>query len=71
MNVQIDAPAKDKITITVMDGMGRTAKTLQAAVEAGSNTVAVDVSNIPAGNYLLSVTCEGNCQPVVRKFVKE
>lgn len=71
VNLIIEAPVKDNITITVLDAMGHLTKTLQAAVEAGSNTVGIDLSHTDAGSYLVRVTCTSNCQPVVSKFIKE
>jgi hypothetical protein len=71
LNVLIDAPAKDNITITVMDGVGRIVKTQRMLVDAGSNTLELNVANLAAGSYLLKVSCDSNCQSAVNKFIKE
>lgn len=71
LNVLIDAPAKDNITITVMDGVGRIVKTQRMLVDAGSNTLELNVANLAAGSYLLKVSCDSNCQSAVSKFIKE
>lgn len=71
VNLLVDAPAKDNITIVITDAMGRMVKTQRAFVDAGSNTVQVDVAGFAQGSYLLRVTCDSNCPTVTTKFVKE
>jgi hypothetical protein len=71
VNLLVDAPARDNLTIVVTDGVGRIVKTQRAFVDVGSNTVQLDVAGLAQGSYLLRATCDSNCQPVTTKFVKE
>ena len=71
LNVLVDAPQKDNITIQVIDGVGRIVKTQRNGVDAGSNTVQLSVTGLAQGTYYIRVTCDSNCESVLSKFVKE
>ncbi|HUC82448.1 MAG TPA: GDSL-type esterase/lipase family protein [Flavisolibacter sp.] len=71
VNLLVDAPVKENITIMATDAVGRLIKTQRALVDAGSNTVQMDVAGLAKGSYLLRVSCEKDCQPLTIKFVKE
>lgn len=71
VNLLVEAPAKDNLTITVMDAVGRIVRTQRSFVDAGSNTLQVDVSGFAQGSYLIKVTCENGCQTLTGKFIKE
>jgi hypothetical protein len=71
VNILVEAPQKDNITVTVMDGVGRVVKTQRNGVDAGSNTVQVSVTGLAQGSYYIKVTCDSNCESVTSKFVKE
>lgn len=71
VNLLVDAPAKDEITLVVTDAVGRIIKTQRAFVDAGSNTVQMDVAPLAQGTYLIKVSCNSNCQSVTTRFVKQ
>ncbi len=71
LNVLVDAPARDNINVQVMDALGRVVKTQRMTVDAGSNTLELNVTNLSAGSYLLKISCDNNCLGAVSKFVKE
>lgn len=71
LNVLVEAPAKNTVTIQVMDAMGRLVKTQRNLVDAGSNTLELNVTGLSLGSYVLKISCENGCQPVVGKFIKE
>lgn len=71
LNMVIDAPQKDNILLEVLDAVGRTIKAQRTAVEAGSNTIQLNVSNLTMGTYFIRVSCTNNCETTITKFVKE
>jgi hypothetical protein len=71
VNLMVDAPQKDNLTIMVMDAVGRLVKTQRSFVDQGSNTLQVDVTGLAQGSYLIKVTCESGCQTLTGKFIKE
>ena len=70
LNLLVDAPRKDNVTLFVIDAVGRVVQTRKTSVDAGANTFALDVSTLSNGTYLLKLTCEGGCEPTLSKFVK-
>jgi Secretion system C-terminal sorting domain len=71
VNVIIDAPKRDNVTLVVMDVNGKTVKQQLVNVEIGSNTVPVEISNLAQGAYLVKVICKENCETTVAKFNKQ
>ena len=71
LNLLVDAPGKDNVTIMVMDGVGRVVKTQRTLVETGSNTLAVNVTGLSQGSYVVKVTGETSKETAVSKFIKE
>ena len=72
VNVIIDAPNRDKITVVVTDMAGKTVIQQQANVDTGSNTVPVDIAKLAGGSYLVKLTCQSSdCQTAAAKFNKQ
>jgi hypothetical protein len=71
VNLVIDAPRREDVTIMVMDLSGKTLSKKSVNVEIGSNTVPVEIGNLTAGSYLVRVTCKSGCETAVSKFVKQ
>jgi hypothetical protein len=71
INVLVNAPSKDNITIAVMDAVGRVVKTQKNGVDAGSNTVEVSLTGLAQGAYMIKITCDSNCESSVSRFIKE
>ena len=72
VNVIIEAPQRDRITILVADMGGKTVKQQMASVELGSNTVPVDVAKLASGSYLIKLKCESSdCETASAKFNKQ
>ena len=71
INVLVNAPSKDNITIAVMDAVGRVVKTQRNGIDAGSNTVEISLTGLSQGTYMVKITCDSNCEPAVSRFVKE
>lgn len=71
VNVLIDAPLKDKLTLLVINTAGKTVLQRTVNVEAGSNTIPVNISMLANGSYLVKLVCSSNCETAVSKFVKQ
>ncbi len=72
VNVLIDAPQRDDVTLVVMDVLGKTVKQKVVNVETGSNTVPVDIGSLASGSYMVKVLCRSaDCESAVSKFVKQ
>lgn len=71
VNVLIAAPGKDNITLIVTDMAGRIVTRRIVNVEAGSNTVPVDISRLNSGSYLVRIICSEGCDAGTGKFVKQ
>ncbi|HEV7780212.1 MAG TPA: GEVED domain-containing protein, partial [Chitinophagaceae bacterium] len=71
INVIIATPSRDKVTIRVIDITGKTVVLKLAEIEAGTNTIPLDISRINNGTYIVKLECSGNCENAVSKFVKQ
>lgn len=72
VNVIIDAPQRDDITVLVTDMAGKTVKQQLANVDIGSNTVPVDIANLASGSYLVKLLCKSSdCAIAAGKFNKQ
>ena len=72
VNVLIDAPRRDDVTVVLMDVLGKTIKQKVVNVEIGSNTVPVEIGSLASGSYLVKVLCKSSdCETAVSKFAKQ
>lgn len=71
LNVRISTPARDKVTLLVTDMTGRTILQKVADIEAGSNTIPVDISRFTIGSYLLKLVGSNNGESISVRFVKQ
>ncbi len=71
LNMMIETPLKSKLAIFILDAVGKVVRTQTASVEAGANTVSLDITGLAQGSYLVKVTCGEDCQTITSKFVKE
>ena len=72
VNVIIDAPKRDDVTLVVMDVTGKTISQKIVNVETGSNTVPVEIGKLASGSYMVKVVCKSSdCETAVSKFVKQ
>ena len=60
VNVMIDAPNRDKATLTVTDIAGRTMIQQPVSIETGSNTIPLDISRLTRGTYMVKIVCGNN-----------
>ncbi len=71
VNILVEAPQKDNITMVVVDAVGRVVKSQRQSVETGTNGVQLNVNSLAQGSYFIKVSCDSNCETVVTRFVKE
>jgi PKD repeat protein len=71
LNVIIDAPTRDKVTMLIMDATGKSVIEQVVRVEAGSNTIPVMIGTLTNGTYLVKLVCNSNCETATGKFVKQ
>ncbi|HEV7782614.1 MAG TPA: T9SS type A sorting domain-containing protein [Chitinophagaceae bacterium] len=71
LNVLVNAPAADKITMMVTDISGKAVATRTVQVETGSNTISLDVSRLSAGQYMIKLICSSYCESPAAKFIKQ
>lgn len=72
LNVIIDAPKRDKVTLIITDMTGKTVKQQQENVEIGSNTVPVDIAKLAGGSYVVRLICQSSeCETALGKFNKQ
>lgn len=71
VNVLLDAPLRDQLTLLVINTAGKTVMQKLVNAEAGSNTIPLNISTLPGGSYLVKLVCRSNCETTVSKFVKQ
>ncbi len=71
VNVMIETPVKDDVTLIITDMNGKIIQKHRAVVETGSNNIIVNVSHLVSGTYLLKLECTSDCETAtVNKFMK-
>ncbi|MBL7731813.1 MAG: T9SS type A sorting domain-containing protein [Chitinophagaceae bacterium] len=71
VNVLVDAPSRDRVTLLVIDATGKTVMQQTINVETGSNTIPVNIAKLTNGSYLVKLSCNANCETATGKFVKQ
>lgn len=71
LNLVVNAPAKETLTVELADALGRTVQAQKAAVEAGTNTVDVNTTAIKAGVYFVRLISQNGAVSGLQKFVKQ
>lgn len=71
LNIFVDAPQKDRITLVVSDISGRILRQQTAHVEDGSNTISLDISTIGKGLYFVRLLSDASAETTVGKFIKQ
>ncbi len=71
LNVNIESPVTENITLFVTDMAGKTLMNLRKAVAVGDNIFELNVSTLPTGSYLIKAICANGCETTTAKFVKQ
>ncbi|MEO8761955.1 MAG: T9SS type A sorting domain-containing protein [Bacteroidia bacterium] len=70
INIEFQSTEEDLFTITIVDLMGRTFKTLTQLSTQGKNNIVMNVSDIPAGSYHVIIAGTYGSRPQTLKFIK-
>jgi hypothetical protein len=71
LNITIDAPANNTVSIEIRDMTGKLLRHQQTTVLSGENSLPVDVAGLASGSYFIKAISSTGDQTSVRKFVKE
>ncbi len=71
LNVSLNAPKTDKVTLVVSDLSGRTILSQNVQLVAGDNVTSVNVAALAAGTYTIRAICANGCETTITKFVKQ
>lgn len=71
MNVMVSLPTRQAVQFTLHDAGGRVAKTFQAVLLEGTNTLAVDLSSVPSGMYILRATGGADGGTAIFRIIKQ
>ena len=68
VNVSVNVNKSEKVTFDVINYQGQTLKSVQHDLSPATSSVSLKVSDLPAGNYLISV--KGASVSGAAKFIK-
>ena len=71
LNVQAILPTTEDVQLTIFDGFGKMVTTSNASTLGGQLSTTIDVSNLPAGMYLLDIQGTDGAFRTIEKFVKK
>lgn len=71
LSLLVESPVKEQVTIELVDPMGRIVKSQTQNLETGTNTLAVSVSSLSAGAYVVRVNGQTGQNVSVGRFIKE
>jgi hypothetical protein len=71
LNVNIESPVVDFVTLVVTDMTGKVLMNKMKAMAVGDNNVELNVSTLPAGSYFIKAVCTNGCETTTAKFVKQ
>ncbi len=70
--VLVEADMATPMLVQLLDAQGRTLQLVKLVnLEPGSNTIQIDMSNYPAGSYLVSLQATQQRSSVLHKFYKQ
>lgn len=71
LNITIDAPTRDQISLVVTDIYGKQVMQQFVSVETGSNTASFAVNHLSSGTYIIKIISKSNNETSVSRFVKQ
>ncbi len=71
LNVNIESPVADFVTLLVTDMTGKVLMNKMKSVAVGDNTMELNVATLPAGSYFIKAVCANGCETTTAKFVKQ
>src|SRR5205814_9454550 len=70
VNVLINSPVHDEVTLLMTDINGKLVQKRSATIDAGSNTIPIDVSRFANGSYLITMVSK-TYHAITTKFIKQ
>ncbi|MEI9943273.1 MAG: T9SS type A sorting domain-containing protein [Chitinophagaceae bacterium] len=71
LNVFVDAPKIDMVTLVIADPGGKVLMKKNANVEVGTNTISLDVNRLGKGLYFIKLLSSENGETAVNRFIKQ
>lgn len=71
VNVVLTAPSSDKVSLVVTDIAGKVVLSQPVQLVSGDNNIALSISNLPSGTYMVKAVCSNCCETTASKLVKE
>lgn len=71
VNVDLASPVRGQATLQVLDMTGKAVIQKTLTIEAGNNTIPMDISRLTQGTYMVKLLCGADCESAVSKFVKQ
>ena len=71
LNITIDAPTRDQVSLVVTDIYGKQVMQQFVSVETGSNTASFAVNHLSSGTYIIKIISKSNNETSVSRFVKQ
>jgi len=70
VNAQVESPGRDNVTVLVTDLAGKEVKRMPVTLEKGTNTVALNVTGLANGTYIIRMVSEVTGKIQTAQFVK-
>lgn len=71
LNVMINSPKAEKITLVITDLSGKIIIQRTSAVITGMNQQTMNIDQLSSGTYLIKIVCANGCESAVYRFVKQ
>ncbi|MCZ2223962.1 MAG: T9SS type A sorting domain-containing protein [Chitinophagales bacterium] len=71
LKVTVTAPKATNATLTITDMTGRIVMQNNNTLTMGENNIAVNISTLNSGSYIIKLSCVEGCESSVQKFIKQ
>ena len=71
INIMIQSPSNDNLTLIITDLAGKVVNKRIVNVMAGDNKFNFNLETLSAGTYIMKAICANGCEAAVQKFVKQ
>ena len=71
LNIKIAANNYGNIRLSVSDMSGKIALNKSTLISTGELIIQLNISHLSAGSYFLKIICDGGCENMSKKFIKE
>jgi hypothetical protein len=70
VNVQLESPVQEEVTLLVFDVTGKMVRKKTATIDIGFNVVPIEISNLASGTYTIMLPAKGDRKPLSIQFIK-